>query len=179
MLNQQAFIDELNRRLVSAEYEEIPANEVIESYRAELKQQRAQEARRIAEFSANATYRVARIERLDRGQGLMPIDRIAEIITVLQSELPALCKANGINKDELISALNHQRKETRGSNGTRWQAYPLLFSEASEQGHREAREEWELETKREEQYLANRKKNGQMGYKPLPEPVHSTFKGLR
>lgn len=167
--NKQVEIEELFNRLFSADLGET-TEDIINNWRKELADKRAEHTQLIAELSSRAAYRVARIARLDQGNGLMPRDRIAEVIKVLQSELPAFARANGIKIDELKACLNHKRKETQGANGARWQAYPLLFAETSEQGNREALASWQLETERETQYLTGRKKLGRMQYKPTVEP---------
>lgn len=176
LINESVAIDDLLHRLASQDRENQPTLEIIDQWRAELRRQRIDYAQTAKAMTENAFYRVARVESMP-GNGLMPLDRIAEVITVLQSELSQFCKTNSISKDELTEALNHRRKEATGKNGARFQAYPLLYSETSEQGNREALESWKLETEREEAYLKNRKENGGMEYKPVPNPAYTIFKG--
>lgn len=177
LLNDQLAVQEMMRRLVSLNYQDQNATSIIEDYRAELREQRDQHARELAEMAKNAYWRIAHVKSVQSAASLMPQDHIVKVEIVYQRDMDEFCKVNGVDKTQLLDAVNHKRKEATGKNNVTFRAHPLLYSEYSEQGNREASESWKLETQREEQYLASRAKDRGMAYKPVPEPVMTVFNG--
>lgn len=179
MINESLAKEELMRRLISLEYADVPALEIIEDYRGELNQQREEEARQARAMAENSTVRFARVEQAQRYIESINrfdiVDKVAELITVRQSELADFCKANGVNIDELRDALAHHRKEAMGAHGKRYQAYPLLYNENSEAGNREAMDELIQDVKNDEEYARQRASNKTRGTLATLPPLSTFF----